>query len=102
MPPRRTPTTTDPSPPSAAETTARIVAMVCLTVVVVSSIAALTIVAVTTTRDLRIAEALTGFAALWIGLLGGLTIWDARRRHRWRIEREDVNGSTESDRLDQR
>jgi len=70
----------------------RVAALICLTTIVLAAVAGITLTAIFTTRDLARPEYFTLVVTLSIGLLGGLSLWGVRRRHRWRIEREDVNG----------
>jgi uncharacterized membrane protein YdfJ with MMPL/SSD domain len=70
----------------------KVVAMTCLATIAVVSIAGLTVTAVFTDRSLARAEAFTLVIALCIALIGGLNVLQVRRRRRWRVEREDVNG----------
>jgi len=86
----------DPSiPPSLPEQEfrLRLAGLVCLTVIVVAAIVGLTVAAVFTDRYLLPAELLTLAGAILVAVMGGLIVGtSARRRHRWRVEREDVNG----------
>lgn len=69
----------------------RIVALICLTAIVLACVAGLTIVACVTDRSLLNPERFTLVIALCVALLGGMSVFPLRR-HRWRVEREDVNG----------
>jgi hypothetical protein len=71
----------------------RVTALIVLGVVLVAAIAGLTVVAVLTDRDLTRPEVLTFVLALCVAGLGGYSFLSLRRRHRWRVEREDVNGN---------
>jgi hypothetical protein len=70
----------------------KIAALVCLTIIIVASITGITLTALFTDRDLFRAETYSFGGVLMIGLLGGVTFLGLRRRRRWRLEREDVNG----------
>jgi ACR3 family arsenite efflux pump ArsB len=75
------------------EVRVRVVALLCLAVVVTTSVVSIMIVALATDRSVSNAERLTAIVALTIPLLAGMSIMQLdRRRHRWRVEREDVNG----------
>ena len=76
------------------EVRVRVVALLCLAVVVTTSIICIMIVALATERSVTNAERLTAIIALTIPVLAGMSIVSLARRqhHRWKIEREDVNG----------
>jgi hypothetical protein len=80
-----------------AEAAVKIAVIVALAVIVVCAIAALTIVAVLTERDLFRAELLTFFTVAMLSAVGGVTMYQALRRHRWRLHVER-NGDDEPDR----
>lgn len=84
----------DDPPPSHVGASVQIVTVICLTVVVFTAIVGITVTAVMTDRDVRYAEGLSFGGALFIGLIGGLTLRGVRRQRRrhWRIER-DENGN---------
>jgi hypothetical protein len=65
---------------------------VCLTTIVIAAIVAMAYVAVRTDRDMTRPEILSFVVALFVAAIGGMSIFDVRRRRRWRLEREDVNG----------
>lgn len=69
----------------------RAVAIICLTVIVITAEICITITAINTDRDLERPEMYTLVITLCVGLLGGLTLAGMRKRHRWRIEREELN-----------
>lgn len=72
----------------------RVVAVICLTVVVLVAEAGITVVAVLTDRSLRDPEVFTLVVALCVAVLGGMSMFGAARRHRWRVEREDVDAES--------
>lgn len=72
----------------------RIVAIICLSVIVLAAIAGLTVVAVLTDRELRDPEAFTLVIALCVAALGGFSFVRVRK-HRWRVEREDMNNGND-------
>lgn len=74
----------------------RVVALVCLTAIEIAAIVGLTVVAVLTDRELRDPETFTLALALWVAALGGLNTLRIRRRHRWRVEREDVSDAADA------
>jgi hypothetical protein len=77
------------------DTAVRVTALVVLGAVLIAAIAGLTVVAVLTDRDLTRPEVLTFAVALCVAGLGGYSFLSLRRRRRWHIEREDINGSTQ-------
>lgn len=73
----------------------RLVTVVCLTVIVVTGLVGITIVALNTDRDVHYAEGLSFGGALLVAVLGGFNVAAIRRRrrHRWRLERDDEDGA---------
>jgi hypothetical protein len=66
--------------------------LIVLGAVLIAAIAALTVVAVLTDRDLTRPEVFTFILGLCVAGLGGYSFLALRRRHRWHVEREDLNG----------
>jgi hypothetical protein len=62
-----------------------------LTIIVLVALVGLTVVAVATDRDVRYAEGLTFGGVLIIAIMGGFSVHTLRRRHRWRLERAEVD-----------
>lgn len=71
----------------------RIASMVCLTIIAVTAIVGDVIVATLTDRSSSSAHRFLALSMLVVALLGGLSVL-ALRRHKWRLEREDINGSS--------
>lgn len=72
----------------------RLAAIIALGVILWTAVIMIGIVAVMTARDLWRAEALTFAGAFVLAAFAGVTLRQFRHHRRWRIEREDTNGSS--------
>jgi membrane protein YdbS with pleckstrin-like domain len=66
------------------------IALICLTLIVLVSLAGVVLLEIVTGNQVKNTVRVIFAVTLFIAILGGMSMLQIRRKHRWRVERETI------------